>query len=76
MFTTPSPPQTYNVNRQVPDSAGTATAYLTGVKANYATIGVDQSVRRHGEELGGGDGGDGRGDESADGGDGGGKGER
>nr|XP_053626772.1 LOW QUALITY PROTEIN: alkaline phosphatase 4-like [Cherax quadricarinatus] len=34
-------PQTYNVNKQVADSASTATAYLTGVKTNYKTIGVD-----------------------------------
>ena len=27
--------KTYNVDRQVPDSAGTATAYWTGVKTNY-----------------------------------------
>lgn len=28
----------------MPDSAGTATAYLTGVKANYKTIGVNGRV--------------------------------
>ncbi|TOF85906.1 alkaline phosphatase, partial [Vibrio parahaemolyticus] len=33
--------KTYNVNKQVADSASTATAYLTGVKTNYKTIGVD-----------------------------------
>jgi len=33
--------QTYNVDRQVPDSAGTATALFSGVKANYYTIGLD-----------------------------------
>lgn len=38
-------PQTYNVDRQVPDSAGTATAYLCGVKANYQTIGVSAAAR-------------------------------
>lgn len=38
--------QTYNVNHQVPDSAGTATAYLCGVKANMGVIGVNQNVRR------------------------------
>ncbi|ETE58211.1 Intestinal-type alkaline phosphatase, partial [Ophiophagus hannah] len=37
--------QTYNVDRQVPDSAGTATAYLCGVKANYMTIGVSAAAR-------------------------------
>ncbi|KAM9127544.1 intestinal-type alkaline phosphatase-like [Pangshura tecta] len=35
----------YNVDRQVPDSAGTATAYLCGVKANYETIGVSAAAR-------------------------------
>ncbi|KAJ6643325.1 Alkaline phosphatase 4 [Pseudolycoriella hygida] len=33
--------KTYNVDKQVPDSAGTATALFTGVKTNYATIGMD-----------------------------------
>lgn len=37
--------QTYNVDRQVPDSAGTATAYLCGVKGNYQTIGVSAAAR-------------------------------
>ncbi|KAM5228691.1 intestinal-type alkaline phosphatase-like [Ctenodactylus gundi] len=37
--------KTYNVDRQVPDSAGTATAYLCGVKANYQTIGLSASAR-------------------------------
>ena len=37
-------PKTYNVDRQVPDSAGTATAYLTGVKANFETIGVNARI--------------------------------
>lgn len=32
------------MNKQVPDSAGTATAYLTGVKANFETIGVGPRV--------------------------------
>ncbi|XP_058835962.1 membrane-bound alkaline phosphatase-like [Topomyia yanbarensis] len=36
--------KTYSVNYQVPDSACTATAYLTGVKANYGTIGVNAKV--------------------------------
>ncbi|KAK7065464.1 hypothetical protein SK128_010051 [Halocaridina rubra] len=36
--------KTYNVNKQVSDSASTATAYLTGVKTNYKTVGVDGSV--------------------------------
>ncbi|XP_050834010.1 intestinal-type alkaline phosphatase [Serinus canaria] len=38
--------KTYNVDRQVPDSAGTATAYLCGVKGNYKTIGVSAAARQ------------------------------
>ncbi|XP_051873983.1 intestinal-type alkaline phosphatase 1-like [Pristis pectinata] len=38
--------KTYNVDHQVPDSAGTATAYLCGVKANYGTIGLSAAARR------------------------------
>ncbi|NXJ54380.1 PPBT protein, partial [Spizaetus tyrannus] len=38
--------KTYNTNAQVPDSAGTATAYLCGVKANEGTVGVSASVTR------------------------------
>ncbi|XP_063600536.1 alkaline phosphatase-like [Penaeus indicus] len=37
--------KTYNLDKQVPDSAGTATAYLTGVKANYYTLGVNGKVK-------------------------------
>ncbi|XP_071525091.1 alkaline phosphatase-like [Panulirus ornatus] len=36
--------KTYNVDKQVPDSAATATAYLCGVKANYYTLGLDPEV--------------------------------
>ncbi|XP_037774007.1 alkaline phosphatase-like [Penaeus monodon] len=36
--------KTYNIDKQVSDSAGTATAYLTGVKANYRTLGVNGNV--------------------------------
>ncbi|MEJ1272146.1 hypothetical protein NN561_002994 [Cricetulus griseus] len=36
---------TYSVDRQVPDSASTATAYLCGVKTNYKTIGVSAAAR-------------------------------
>lgn len=36
--------KTYCVDKQVSDSACTATAYLTGVKANYETIGLSASV--------------------------------
>lgn len=38
--------QTYNVDQQMPDSAGTATAYLCGVKANYGTLGVTAATPR------------------------------
>lgn len=41
----PWPLQTYNVDRQVPDSAGTSTAYLCGVKGNYQTIGLSAAAR-------------------------------
>jgi len=37
--------KTYNTNMQTTDSAASATAYLTGVKANQETIGVDANVR-------------------------------
>ena len=33
------------MERQVPDSAGTATAYLCGVKTNYKTIGLSTAAR-------------------------------
>ncbi|XP_026131345.1 alkaline phosphatase-like isoform X1 [Carassius auratus] len=36
--------KTYNTNAQVPDSAGTATAYLCGVKANEGTVGVNAAA--------------------------------
>ncbi len=39
--------QTYNVNFQVPDSAGTANAIFTGVKTKFGVIGVDQSITRN-----------------------------
>lgn len=38
--------KTYCVDRQVADSACTATAYLGGVKGNYGTIGVNADVPR------------------------------
>jgi len=38
--------KTYSVNYQVSDSATTASAYLTGTKANYGTIGVTARVAR------------------------------
>ncbi|XP_061244366.1 intestinal-type alkaline phosphatase-like [Bos javanicus] len=37
--------KTYNVDRDVPDSAGTTTAYLCGVKTNMRTIGVSAAAR-------------------------------
>ncbi|KAM4547885.1 alkaline phosphatase-like [Odontesthes bonariensis] len=39
--------KTYNVDQQMPDSAGTATAYLCGVKANYGTVGVSAAAPRY-----------------------------
>ncbi|XP_075161338.1 alkaline phosphatase 9 [Haematobia irritans] len=38
--------KTYCVDKIVPDSATTATAYLCGVKANYGTIGVNAKIAR------------------------------
>ncbi|MGG7566539.1 alkaline phosphatase [Rhodovulum sp. DZ06] len=38
--------KTYNTNSQTPDSAGTATAFMAGVKARAGVIGVDESVIR------------------------------
>lgn len=38
--------KTYCVDAQVADSACTATAYLSGIKGNYGTIGVNAKVRR------------------------------
>lgn len=36
--------KTYNIDRQVPDSAGTAVAMVTGIKVNYGTLGVTGDV--------------------------------
>ncbi|XP_078049409.1 alkaline phosphatase 4 [Augochlora pura] len=36
--------KTYNTDKQVPDSAGTATAIFSGVKCRYAIIGLDSSA--------------------------------
>lgn len=36
--------KTYNTNKQVPDSASTATALFGGVKTNYKVVGVDARV--------------------------------
>lgn len=38
--------KTYNVNAQVADSAGTATAWNTGVKTDAGVLGVDADVER------------------------------
>lgn len=38
--------KTYNVDAQTPDSAGTMTAMMTGVKTDVGVVGVDQSVER------------------------------
>jgi len=38
--------KTYNQDHQVPDSAGTATQFLCGVKTNTGVLGVDASVVR------------------------------
>ncbi|MCK7597907.1 alkaline phosphatase [Microbulbifer sp. CAU 1566] len=38
--------KTYNTNQQTPDSAGTATAMLAGVKTKAGVINVDESVDR------------------------------
>ncbi|MEO2169185.1 MAG: alkaline phosphatase [bacterium] len=38
--------KTYNTNAQVPDSAGTATALLSGVKTRSGVIGVDAGLKR------------------------------
>ncbi len=38
--------KTYNTDMQTPDSAGTATAMLTGVKTKSGVININQNVRR------------------------------
>lgn len=38
--------KTYSTDRQVPDSAGTATAMLTGVKTRAGVLGVDHGLAR------------------------------
>lgn len=37
--------QTYNLDFQVPDSAGTAVAMTTGIKVNFGTLGVTGEVK-------------------------------
>ncbi|MGB0907867.1 MAG: alkaline phosphatase [Maricaulaceae bacterium] len=36
--------KTYNVDAQTPDSAGTATALMSGVKTDIGVVGVDESI--------------------------------
>ena len=43
--------KTYNTNQQVPDSAGTMTAILSGAKTRAGVIGLDETVTR-GDALG------------------------
>lgn len=38
-------PQTYNTDMQIPDSAGTATAIICGVKTNFKVIGLSAAAR-------------------------------
>ena len=38
--------KTYNVDAQIPDSAGTMTAMMTGVKTDAGVIGVDEDIER------------------------------
>ena len=38
--------KTYNVDAQTPDSAGTMTAMMTGVKTDIGVIGVDEHAKR------------------------------
>eukprot|EP00057_Strongylocentrotus_purpuratus_P014345 XP_011668819.1 PREDICTED: alkaline phosphatase, tissue-nonspecific isozyme [Strongylocentrotus purpuratus] len=38
--------KTYNTDQQVADSAGTATAFLCGVKAKAGTLGIDDGAER------------------------------
>lgn len=45
-FPHPTPVKTYNVNAQIPDSAGTATAMHAGVKTKAGMIGVDETLTR------------------------------
>lgn len=37
--------KTYNVDQQIPDSAATATAILSGIKTNFYTLGVNANVK-------------------------------
>ncbi len=46
MFPYTAMSKTYNVDAQTPDSAGTMTAMMTGVKTDIGVIGVDEYVTR------------------------------
>ncbi|KAG7167811.1 Alkaline phosphatase, tissue-nonspecific isozyme-like 1 [Homarus americanus] len=39
--------KTYTLDQQIPDSAATATAFFSGIKANQYTLGVDNTVFRN-----------------------------
>ena len=43
--------KTYNVDYQVPDSAGTATALFSGVKTNMAVLGIDKTPKWSNEKC-------------------------
>lgn len=38
--------KTYNTNAQTPDSAGTAVAFLSGIKTKAGVLGVDETLRK------------------------------
>ena len=38
--------KTYNVDAQTPDSAGTMTAIMSGIKTDFGVVGVDEKVTR------------------------------
>ncbi|CAD7084482.1 unnamed protein product [Hermetia illucens] len=44
--------KTYNVDKQVPDSAGTATAIFCGVKTRYGVLGMDNTTHPKNSERG------------------------
>lgn len=46
------PLQTYNTDKQVPDSAGTATALFSAVKTKYGVIGLDSSAPKNRMDVG------------------------
>lgn len=44
--------QTYNTDKQVPDSAGTATALFSAVKTKYGVLGLDSTCQKYSMETG------------------------